>query len=342
MHILIYGTGAVGGMLGTRLALAGENVTFLTRPQYKAQLSQGFTLDMAQGSLTLEHPTVASSLQEVERPIDVTLLCTKAYDLQAALLDLQQHGVHATFVSFLNGVESERHIGDIFGDDNVVPATLTSAVSRPSINHVILSRERGVGFGGSHPLVQELARRFEAAGFFTRTYRSGEDMKWSKMLSNITANAVAAILGWPAGQVFSCDTTYHLELLALKEALSVMRALGANVVPLPRLPLHLLPPALALPNGILRPVLQRMVAGGRGGKPPSFSFDIQRGRSEVGWLNGAIARLGREQAIPAPVNEALTIILMDLVEGRREPASLRDNPDALAGYIHKHRQAAVS
>jgi len=338
MHFLIYGTGAVGGMLGARLALAGEQVTFLIRPRYQDLFSRGITLELEGESTVLPDPVCIETLTTTTRPVDVILLCVKAYDLDQAVADIQGHNAGCPIVSFLNGVEAEAEIASRIGSDMVIPATLTSAVSRPSANHFVVARERGVGFGGPHPLVPELARIFTAAGFHTLMYDDSQAMKWSKLISNITANAIAAILGWPAGDVFRCPTTYHLELLALRETLDVMQMLHLRVVPLPKLPLHLLPPALRLPDFILRPVLHRMVAGGRGGKPPSFSFDIQRGRSEVQWLNGAVARTAKELGMTAPVNEALTTILTDLVEGHRQPDTFRDNPGFLLQTIDSFRQ----
>ena len=56
----------------------------------------------------------------------------------------------------------------------------------------------------------------------------------------------------------------------------------------------------------------RAVGGGRGGKMPSFHIDLHtgRGKSEVEWLNGAVARYGIKFGVPAPVNQRLTAILM--------------------------------
>jgi len=336
MHYLIYGVGAVGGMLGTRLALAGEDVTFLTRPAYAQQLARGLTVEQNNHAVTLQNPVIAGSLSDVSRRVDCLLLCVKLYDLESAIADIRLHTLPDTIVSFLNGVESEDELAGAFGGDVIIPATLTSAVSRQDPNTFLISRERGVGIAGSHPLASPLLASLTAAGFNTRHYKDGRQMKWSKLLSNITANATAAILGWSAGMVFSHPETYQLELAALREAIAVMGGLGLRVAPLPSLPLHLLPAALRLPDPILRPVLKRMVAGGRGGKPPSFSFDIARGRSEVRWLNGAVARFGQELGVDARVNRALTDILLDLVENRRLPASIQNQPEVLISLVETH------
>ena len=54
--------------------------------------------------------------------------------------------------------------------------------------------------------------------------------------------------------------------------------------------------------------MARFIAGGRGSKPPSLVYDLQpqpRGRSEVAWLNGAVAAQARDLGLPAPVNDHL-------------------------------------
>jgi 2-dehydropantoate 2-reductase len=70
-------------------------------------------------------------------------------------------------------------------------------------------------------------------------------------------------------------------------------------------------------------VLGRVIAGGRGSKLPSLTYDVSpapRGRSEVTWLNGAVSGHARSLGLRAPVNETFTRVLLDLVEGRA-PAS---------------------
>jgi len=48
-------------------------------------------------------------------------------------------------------------------------------------------------------------------------------MKWSKMLTNLPANATAAILDMTPAEVFSHPSLFQLEMRMLREALAVMR-----------------------------------------------------------------------------------------------------------------------
>jgi 2-dehydropantoate 2-reductase len=61
---------------------------------------------------------------------------------------------------------------------------------------------------------------------------------------------------------------------------------------------------------------------------PSFHIDLHtgRGKSEVEWLNGAVARYGLKFGVPAPVNQRLTAILMGLTRGEIPPGEFSGQP----------------
>ena len=64
------------------------------------------------------------------------------------------------------------------------------------------------------------------------------------------------------------------------EALAVMAAQGIRPVNLPEMPVRALALALRLPSFLARPVLKKVVGGGRGGKMPSFHIDLHAGRTQ--------------------------------------------------------------
>ena len=83
-------------------------------------------------------------------------------------------------------------------------------------------------------------------------------------------------------------------------------------------------------------MLRQALGRGRGGKMPSFYLDLEsgRGKSEVGFLNGAVVRYGAEVGVNTPVNQALTEILMDLTEGRLARADFLRRPAALINRVY--------
>jgi 2-dehydropantoate 2-reductase len=160
-------------------------------------------------------------------------------------------------------------------------------------------------------------------------------MKWSKMLTNLPANATAAILNMTAAEVFSHPGLFRLEMQMLREALAVMKRQGIRVVDLPGTPTRLLALGIKLPALLSRPLLAKAVGGGRGGKMPSFHIDLHsgRGRSEVEWLNGAVVRYGKKTGVPTPVNQMLTETLMGLTRGEIALAEFNRQPEKLLTLI---------
>ena len=57
MHYVVYGAGAVGGVIGGRLALAGREVTLVARGEHLAAIrDRGLTLDAGDGRHRIEAP----------------------------------------------------------------------------------------------------------------------------------------------------------------------------------------------------------------------------------------------------------------------------------------------
>jgi len=213
----------------------------------------------------------------------------------------------------------------------VIPATLTTAVESVEPGVIRVARERGIGLAKGHALVPALVGAFVTAGMETKVFASADEMKWSKLLTNLVGNATSAILGWPVADVFRHPLFFRLELEAMREAVRVIHALGWSPVNLPGVPVGLLARLVFLPPPLLRPILGRVVASGRGKKRPSFHADIGRGRSEVHWINGAVVRHAEKLGLESPANWVLTATLLQLVHAKGPiPSDLRQPGHLLA------------
>jgi 2-dehydropantoate 2-reductase len=169
-----------------------------------------------------------------------------------------------------------------------------------------------------------------------RVLTDGASLKWSKLLLNQLGNTTSAILDMPPGEVFAHRDLFAVERAALIEALRVMRAQGIPVVNLPGVPARSL--ALLtrkLPPALLQVIRVPRVRRGRGEKMPSLHIDLARGRrrSEVVWLNGAVARAGDAVNAPAPVNHALALTLVDILAGRANWEQFRGKPEELLAVV---------
>lgn len=333
MHYLIYGSGAVGSMLGTQLALNGEHVSFLARPREAEEFNvYGITLTGIRSPGRLENPTIYTTPEDAisSTAIDVVLLTVKAYDVEASGKSIRVLLPRATPVVCLsNGVGSEKTLAGIIGGKNVIAASLTTAVRLRPRGVVHVARERGLGISGSHHALPQILNTLRNAGIKTRRYTHSERMKWSKLLINIISNASSAILGWAPGQIFDHPGLFHLEFSALAEAIQAMRHKGLRVENLPGVPVSLLPMVSSLRGKFFARVFGRVVARARGRKRPSLFYAIGQGRSEIDWLNGAIVREGHTSGFPTPANQVLTQIMNSLVNDSSEHSRFLNQPDEL-------------
>ncbi len=83
MKICVVGAGAIGGYLGTRLSLAGEEVTFIARRRnLEAINADGFRLVLEDG--TQVHAPGVRAVQTMAEagPQDAVLITLKAHQLQ--------------------------------------------------------------------------------------------------------------------------------------------------------------------------------------------------------------------------------------------------------------------
>ena len=341
LRFLCLGTGAIGTYIGGSLAAAGQPVVFVDRPEMAALLKEnGLHIRRKDDSLTVTDPDVVSSMEDAltHGPFDVGILAVKSYDTAGLLEMLAPYSLALPPILCLqNGVDNEPALQQVLGAERVIHGTVTTAVGRLDAGSVVVEKLRGMGVANEHLLASNLVAVLNSAGLHAQAFSFGAAMKWSKMFTNLVTNASSAILGMPPTEILADAGLYRLELAQLREALSVMRALGHTVVDLPGTPVR----ALAFivrrfPAALSQPVLRQALGRGRGGKMPSFYLDLEsgRGKSEVGFLNGAVVRYGAEVGVNTPVNQALTEILMDLTEGRLARADFLRRPAALINRVY--------
>ncbi len=332
VKILIFGSGAVGAYLGSRLALAGHSVWYLARPLWAEALrSGGLRVSASDRSDTVVTHNVLSQLPEMLDlgPDGFVLLTVKAYDAEEAAVAIARSVRGEIPVACLtNGIGSEDTLAAHLGSTRVVPATLTSAVRTLEPGSIRVERERGIGLAAG-PVADGIAEALRDARIRVSRYQDPTAMKWSKVPTNIVANPASAILGWTASRTMAHPGLARLEIEALRETFLVMRRLGHRPVDLPGVRVSWLRLGLYLPAPLIRGWLARIVGRGRGEKLPSFHYDIGRGRSEVRWLNGAVVEAGNRLGVPTPANAVLQEVLLGLVEKQDSPESWRDRPDRL-------------
>ena len=344
MNILIIGAGAIGCLVGGKLAQSGATLTLVGRPRLAEIIQrQGLVLRDPQGnSTTVDNMrivgTIAKAFASGDLPYDLAIFTVKSYATEETLAELVAD-VQATssmmplMLSLQNGVGNEEAMATAVGAANVLAGSITTPVSvvQPGVIQVEKA-QFSIGLGAWQPaLVYEqiatLQHVFQNAGFTVQIYPDAACLKWTKLLMNLVGNATSAILDEAPTALFADPALVDVEIEALRETLRVMRQARIKPVNFGRYRFKLLAPLIQIaPKPLLRQFL-RAQTGARGDKMPSLQIDLNagKGQSEVGWLNGAVVRTGQAIGVATPVNQVLTDTLLNLVQGPEQRASWRNN-----------------
>ena len=129
MRYLVYGAGAVGGVIGAHLHLAGTHVTLVARRTHLAAIRRdGLVIDRSEGREAVPVAAVAGAAETEWDSDTVVLLCVKGHQTAAALDDLAAHAPSETVVvSAQNGIDNEpailRRFEATYGICVMLPAT---------------------------------------------------------------------------------------------------------------------------------------------------------------------------------------------------------------------------
>lgn len=298
MHIVVFGAGAVGGVIGGRLAQHadrhGHDVTLVARGEHREVIERsGLTLRSHDGT-TVVPVRVASRIGEVAlTPGDVVVLAMKTQDTAVALSDLAAAApAGITVACAQNGVENERLAARLFDDVLAICVMLPASVPEPGVVEANGAPHNAILDLGRYPagvtaVATELAAAFEASGLASRTDPRIMRLKYRKLLMNL-GNAIDALVADPKGARPLLDR-------AVGEALACYAAAGIECVGEEE--------DSARRQGVMRaaPIGDRPRGGG------STWQSLARGArtTEVDWLNGEIVLLGRLHGVPTPANVLL-------------------------------------
>jgi 2-dehydropantoate 2-reductase len=327
VKVLVIGAGAIGCLIGGKLALAGEQVTLVGRPRFAAAVAEnGLRMQLGEDEQTIRTIHAVGSMADAfgdSASYDLAILTVKSYDTATALDELMAATPQPpALLSLQNGVGNEEAIAARLGEDKVIAGTLTTPVSVPAPATIRIDRPSftmGISAWSPRtptPLVEAIHGALLRADFKAKLYPHAQGMKWTKLLMNMMGNATSAILDQSPAQLFADARVVDVEIAAWREALAVMAAAKIPPVNLGSYPFALFAPLIrSAPNALLRPILRRQVSGARGDKLPSLHIDLHQGKlkSEIHWLNGAIVERGKAVGVATPVNEALVQTVTSLL-----------------------------
>jgi 2-dehydropantoate 2-reductase len=350
LKILSFGAGAIGTYIGGSLALSGQQLVFVERPEIAEELRRGglrldLTIDKRRHTkeVSVLGPAsfvAVSSLEDALRygPFDVAIYALKSFDTAEAVEGMKPFKDKLPpILCFSNGVDNEPALVNLLGADKVIACTVTHSVGRRGAGDIVLERLRGIGIASTNPLSDKLIIASNSAFLNTRAYSNPVAMKWSKMMTNLTSNPLSAILDITATEVFANPKLFRLEMAMVHECIAVMKAQGIPLVDLPDAPVRELALVTRLPLWLSRLLLAGAGGSARGAKMPSFHIDLYsgRGKTEAEFLHGAVVRAGEKYGVPTPVNKVLTEIVMALFRKEIPLDEYAHQPEKLLAKIQQ-------
>ena len=310
MRVIVYGAGAIGGVIGAQLFRQGHDVTFVARgANYEALARDGIRLETPAETATFQVPVVDDPADLSFGPGDLVILAVKSHDTNDVLHRLV--GVAPTSTAIVcaqNGVENERtalrNFPDVYGMCVMFPAThLAPGVVQASSSPVTGLLDVGRWPRGVDDRTRELATLLSAASFDCVARDDIARWKWGKLLMNL-GNAVEALCGATA-------SSWVLVQRAVQEGVEVLESAGIGYVEIDE---------DSLRRGQLLTI--GPIGGAlRGGGSSWQSLARSTGGIETDYLNGEIVLQGRLFGVPTPVNELLCQLANQTAIERRAPGT---------------------
>ena len=307
MKIAIIGAGAIGGLVGAKLALAGEDVTFLVRGRNLAAIADhGIRLTSADGWEHTANNVCATDDYAQAGPQDLVILAMKAHQLEAVVADLPKLlGPHTAIVTMQNGIPYwyfQRHGGPFEG-------TRVASVDPQGVIAAGIAAERVIGCvvypaseliapgvirhiegdwlplgeldGTSTERVQAIAACFANAGFKAPVLDNIRAEIWLKLWGNLTFNPISSLTHSTLVDICQYPLTRELAAAMMTEAQNIAQKLGIT----------------------FRVGIDKRIAGAEkvGKHKTSMLQDVEAGREpEIDALVGSVVELARLTGTPTP------------------------------------------
>ena len=297
MRIGIVGCGAVGSLFAANLAQLEDADVWaydLAADHVQAINERGLRLSGAADVVgRLRATTDAAELPRCEFGI----VATKSMHTQAAIGACAHALAGASVCSVQNGVGNEEAIAGHC--ERVIRGTTFPAGRIVEPGHVAWEVKGETTLGPFEPSpaplaeIERLADACTRGGMPTLAVPDARGPQWRKVIFNAATNPVGALTGLTHGRVCDQPELRRLVSALVDEGKAVCAAQGIELD--------------ADPEQLIDHAARPDVAYDH---KASMLQDVEaRRQTEIDYLNGGIARFGREHGVPTPVNEAITALI---------------------------------
>lgn len=323
MTITIYGAGAIGGIMGAGMALAGEDVLFVDKAADHVAALNATGLRIT-GARSLEIRANAVLPQDLKGPLGLVFLAVKSQDTHAALDTIAPlAGPETVVVSLQNGMNPPA-IAQRLGRERTVGAFVSFPADWQGPGHIEQGGFGNIWIGELDGRITERLARVAALLSHSVTAHVTDNVTgylWSKQIdcSLLFAQAVG---DRTFAETFG-DTRYQPVLAALVgEGVGAALAAGVKLESFGAFePLKLRPRTPSEENEA-RAVLNRFADQTRNQikvrSGPWRDLAVRKRPTEVDHMVGWVIEEGRRRGVALPLNEALVRQVKELEQGARQ------------------------
>jgi 2-dehydropantoate 2-reductase len=297
MRVCVVGCGAVGSLFAANLATLDDVEVWafdLNRAHVDAINAQGLRLSGA-GDV-VGRPQATTDPGELPS-CDFGIVATKAMHAEAAVAATAHAFAEGCLASVMNGVGNEetlaRHVA------RVIRGTTFPAGKLLEPGHVQWDVKGDTTLAPFEPspapsdAVERLADACTRAGMPSHAVADGRPAQWRKVIFNASTNPVGALTGLTHGRVCERPDLRALVTGLVDEGKAVASAQGIVLD--------------ADPEALIDHAAKPEVAYDH---KASMLQDVEARRAtEIDYLNGGIARFGREHGVPTPLNDTITSLI---------------------------------
>jgi len=314
MKVCIVGAGAIGGLVGARLAMAGHEVALVARGAHLDAIgTRGLTYRGPDGRETrLRLP--ASERPDAFGRQDVAVIALKAHSIAPMLERLQPLlDADTPVVTAINGLpwwyfyaaggphdgsrieclDPQDAMRRALDPSHLVGCVVHAAaeVVAPGTVHHTGGRDFILGEldGSVRARTTAFADALKGAGLAARVTTAIRDEIWTKLIGNLSVNPISALTGARIGEVLDDPALCTLARAMMAEGMRVADAYGARI-------------------GVS---IDERIALGRkvGGAKPSMLQDIEKGRPlELDAIVQSVVELGRRAGVATPSIETVAAL----------------------------------
>jgi 2-dehydropantoate 2-reductase len=300
VRVCVVGCGAVGSLFAANLATLDDVEVWaydLDRAHVTATNERGLRL-VGAGEV-LARPQATSDPAEVP-PCDFGIVATKAMHTGAAVAAVARAFADGAVASVQNGVGNEEAVAEYVR--RVIRGTTFPAgkLLEPGVVQWDVKGDTTLGPFEPSPAspeeIERLAAACTRAGMPTEAVADARPAQWRKVIFNAATNPIGALTGLTHGRVCERPDLRRLVSALVDEGKAVAAAQGIELD--------------ADPEELIDHAARPDVAYGH---KASMLQDVEAHRpTEVDYLNGGIARFGRELGVPTPLNTAITALVKGL------------------------------